>query len=93
MDSLATLELRNRLQAGLRESLPAALAFHYPNVETLVGFLATGLIKEPNATNDEPAKFAAERPAVQSHSRSDLNKLLAERMAALKDTLDRPTDT
>src|SRR5262249_26245573 len=46
MDSLATLELRNRLQAGLRESLPAALAFHYPNVETLVSFLATGLIND-----------------------------------------------
>jgi acyl transferase domain-containing protein/acyl-CoA synthetase (AMP-forming)/AMP-acid ligase II/acyl carrier protein/precorrin-6B methylase 2 len=92
MDSLATLELRNRLQAGLRESLPAALAFHYPNVETLVAFLATGLINEPNTTNDEPAGVPPELPTVQSNSRSDLNKLLAERMAALKDTLDRPND-
>ena len=92
MDSLATLELRNRLQAGLRESLPAALAFHYPNVETLVNFLATGLINDHNATNDEPAKVAPEPPAVQSHSRSDLTTLLAERIAALKDTLDRPND-
>lgn len=92
MDSLATLELRNRLQAGLRESLPAALAFHYPNVETLVNFLAEGVINDHNATNDEPAKVAPEQQAVQSHSRSDLNKLLAERMAALKNTLDRPND-
>jgi len=88
MDSLATLELRNRLQAGLRESLPAALAFHYPNVETLVNFLATGLINDHNATNDEPATVAPEQPATQSHSRSDLAKLLAERIAALKDTLE-----
>ncbi len=92
MDSLATLELRNRLQAGLRESLPAALAFHYPSVETLINFLATGLIKDDDATNDEPARVAPEQPAGQSHSRSDLAKLLAERMAALKDTLDRPND-
>jgi acyl transferase domain-containing protein/acyl-CoA synthetase (AMP-forming)/AMP-acid ligase II/acyl carrier protein/precorrin-6B methylase 2 len=92
MDSLATLELRNRLQAGLRESLPAALAFHYPNVETLVNFLATGLINDHNATNDEPAGAAPEQPGVQSHSRSDLAKLLAERIAALKDTLDQPND-
>ena len=90
MDSLSTLELRNRLQSGLRESLPAALAFHYPNLETLVGFLATGLIDEHHATNDAPEDVAPERPAVQSLSRSELNKLLAERMASLKDTLDRP---
>jgi acyl transferase domain-containing protein/acyl-CoA synthetase (AMP-forming)/AMP-acid ligase II/acyl carrier protein/SAM-dependent methyltransferase len=92
MDSLATLELRNRLQAGLRESLPAALAFHYPNVETLVNFLAAGLIKDHNGSGDAPAGVAPERPAVESHSRSDLTRLLAERMAALKDTLDRPND-
>jgi len=92
MDSLATLELRNRLQAGLRESLPAALAFHYPNVETLVNFLSTGLINDHIATNDEPAVVAPVQPSVQSHSRSDLTQLLAERMAALKDTLDRPND-
>jgi acyl carrier protein len=92
MDSLATLELRNRLQAGLRESLPAALAFHYPNVETLFNFLAAGLIDDHGAANDEPAEVAPEPPAAQSHSRSELARMLAARMAALKDTLDRPND-
>nr|AEH26538.1 polyketide synthase [uncultured Acidobacteria bacterium C5] len=88
MDSLSTLELRNRLQAGLRESLPAALAFHYPNLETLTSFLATGLIDAPIVTAVEP-HAALERPVPEILSRSDLDGLLAERMASLKDTLDR----
>jgi myxalamid-type polyketide synthase MxaC len=39
MDSLSSIELRNRLQRGLDRSLPATVAFDYPNVEVLVGFI------------------------------------------------------
>jgi acyl carrier protein len=88
MDSLSTLDLRNRLQTGLRESLPAALAFHYPNLETLTGFLATGLIENfdtPVETTTPPAA----PPLAAALSRSDLDTLLADRMASLKDTLKR----
>ncbi|HWI20148.1 MAG TPA: type I polyketide synthase, partial [Vicinamibacterales bacterium] len=86
MDSLATLELRNRLQAGLGESLPAALAFHYPNLETLTGFLATGVLEtKPEAA----APVAAPgQPVPPSGTGNDMDDLLA-RMASLKETLDR----
>jgi acyl carrier protein len=39
MDSLSSVELRNRLQRGLARTLPSTLAFDYPNVEALVAFL------------------------------------------------------
>ena len=39
MDSLTTLELRNRLQGSLGRALPSTLAFDYPNVGTLAAFL------------------------------------------------------
>ncbi|MEQ9363720.1 MAG: SDR family NAD(P)-dependent oxidoreductase, partial [Leptospirales bacterium] len=39
LDSLMTVELRNRLQKNLQCTLPSTLAFDYPNVETLSGFL------------------------------------------------------
>jgi hypothetical protein len=86
MDSLATLELRNRLQAGLGESLPAALAFHYPNLETLTGFLAGGVLNTAADTAAAPAAAPAQTPA--GGSGSEMDDLLA-RMASLKETLDR----
>lgn len=39
MDSLTSVEFRNRLQASLEHNLPATLAFDYPNVEVLVDYL------------------------------------------------------
>jgi acyl transferase domain-containing protein/acyl carrier protein len=40
MDSLTSLELRNRLQTSLGSSLPSTLTFDYPTVEELVDYLA-----------------------------------------------------
>jgi acyl transferase domain-containing protein/acyl-CoA synthetase (AMP-forming)/AMP-acid ligase II len=87
MDSLATLELRNRLQSGLGESLPAALAFHYPNLDTLTTFLADGVLGEP-ATVAAASPAAPELPEAPAASGS-LDDLLAARIASLKETLDR----
>ena len=39
LDSLMTVELRNRLQKNLQCALPSTLAFDYPNVEVLSVFL------------------------------------------------------
>jgi acyl transferase domain-containing protein len=40
MDSLMAIELRNRLQAALRTTLPATIAFDHPTVDALGGHLA-----------------------------------------------------
>jgi acyl carrier protein len=43
MDSLTSLELRNRLAAALRCTLPATVAFDHPNVEALAAFVHRAL--------------------------------------------------
>jgi myxalamid-type polyketide synthase MxaE and MxaD len=40
MDSLMTVELRRRLEAALDRTLPATIAFEYPNIGALASFLA-----------------------------------------------------
>ncbi|MCR9142861.1 MAG: SDR family NAD(P)-dependent oxidoreductase [bacterium] len=39
LDSLMTVELRNRLQANLETTLPSTMAFDYPNAEILADYL------------------------------------------------------
>ena len=39
MDSLTSVELRNKLQTSLDCSLPSSLAFDYPNIQSLTDYL------------------------------------------------------
>ncbi|MDP3718284.1 MAG: SDR family NAD(P)-dependent oxidoreductase [Acidobacteriota bacterium] len=43
MDSLTAIELRSRLQQGLEHALPVTVAFDYPSVPAMAGFLAKPL--------------------------------------------------
>jgi len=70
MDSLMTLELRNRLQAGLHYALPATLAFDYPTIAILTQYLLETLF--PAAT---PAADELE-PDLADLSRDQLKSLL-----------------
>jgi acyl transferase domain-containing protein/acyl carrier protein len=58
MDSLMTLELRNRLQKSVNMALPSTLAFKYPSVDELLVFLVTdifsGLFNEQTKPEDLP---------------------------------------
>lgn len=46
MDSLMSVELKRRLERGLGTSLPATLAFNYPNIRALASFLLARLSTE-----------------------------------------------
>jgi acyl transferase domain-containing protein len=47
MDSLTSVELRNLLQTALGRTLPSTLAFDFPNVSTLVDYLAGNVLTPP----------------------------------------------
>jgi acyl carrier protein len=44
MDSLTSVELRNKLQSSLKCSLPSSLAFDYPKIKDMVNYLAKDLL-------------------------------------------------
>ena len=48
--SLLAMELRNRLEASLARPLSATLAYNYPTIDALVGFLCA----EPSAVAPQP---------------------------------------
>jgi len=62
MDSLLSLELRNRLQGSLARSLPTTLTFNYPTIETLLEFLAGILELAPDTAGVAEPAPAPPRP-------------------------------
>jgi acyl-CoA synthetase (AMP-forming)/AMP-acid ligase II/surfactin synthase thioesterase subunit/acyl carrier protein len=71
LDSLRSLELRERLEKSLRIDLPAAVALRYPTIELLVPFLAArmGIALEGSSVPK------AERPAVEEQADNDHDRL------------------
>ncbi len=53
MDSLTSVELRNKLQASLERSLPSSLAFNYSTINKLVDYLAKELLVEKDRILDD----------------------------------------
>lgn len=53
LDSLLSIELRNRLQTNLACTLPPTLVFNYPTVETLTHYLLDDVLKLPAAAPAE----------------------------------------
>jgi acyl carrier protein len=78
LDSLLAVELRNALQADLKVSLPATMAFDYPTLSSLANHLLT-LLGLTSATQAEPALHSqpADTPADQI-SIDDLSEVDAE---------------
>jgi len=59
LDSLMALEFRNRLETALERSLPATLAWNYPTITQLAGYLDGLYAPEPAAAQAPPAEGAA----------------------------------
>jgi myxalamid-type polyketide synthase MxaE and MxaD len=78
LNSLMAMELRNRLEAALARPLSATLAWNYPTVEALVGFLAGDgkATPAPVAPKAPPTEPAAELATVAQLSDEDAARAL-----------------
>ena len=64
IDSLMSIELKNRLQVGLGRRLPGTLVFDYPTVASLVDFLAREVFGPGTASRErEPSRGQSEADA------------------------------
>jgi hypothetical protein len=91
MDSLTSIELRNRLQRSVGETLPSTLAFDYPTVDAMSRFLADEVLglspagdesEAPEARTDAPLAPAALLSKVEDLSDEEIDRLLATKIAA-----------
>jgi acyl carrier protein len=80
MDSIMTVQLRNRLQATLGVTLPATVAFEYPTVDALAGYL--GGVLAPNQDHAPEAPRPSKRASLlpEDLTEEELTALLAEKL-------------
>jgi myxalamid-type polyketide synthase MxaE and MxaD len=72
MDSLMSVELKNRLEREVGQSLPSTLTFNYPSVRALAGFLVSAVAPPATAVSEEPSDLA-----LDDMSEDDLASLLS----------------
>lgn len=83
MDSLMSVQLRNRLENRLGNFLPPTVALEYPTVEALTGYIANEVFKlTQNTAETAPAK-ADDGAKLDDMSDAELMALLDDELAAL----------
>jgi acyl carrier protein len=91
LDSLMTLEFRNRLEQGLGLSLSATLVWNYPTVNDLSPYLAAkmnvALDAAPQVTAPPPKTDAAPTPEPDQLSSEEIAALLADELASVDQLL------
>jgi natural product biosynthesis luciferase-like monooxygenase protein len=90
MDSLMALELKNRLQASLGLTIPSTLAFTYPDVHAISGYLVQRLFPEAtpreavSAEDSEIEKRVLDATTqIQDLDESELESLLTQKVESL----------
>lgn len=83
MDSLMSVQLRNRLENKLGCALPPTVALEYPTVEGLTGYIAQEVFKLGSTTPAEPAEKADDAEKLDDLSDAELLSLLDDELAAL----------
>ncbi|MDB6055950.1 MAG: stiG, partial [Verrucomicrobiales bacterium] len=81
MDSLTSVELRNRLQSGLQIPLPSTLTFKYPNLDTLTAFVEREMASTRNSGALSSNKAGIE---LDNEAGEHLDALMDEKLEALE---------
>ncbi len=84
MDSLITVELRNRLQATLGVSVPTTLGFEYPTIEKLADYLLEQLFPSKPSQKEESSESQRDtviREEIEQLSTEDLLAQLTSELA------------
>ncbi len=76
IDSLGAIELSNRLQTSLNNSLPSTLTFDYPTVSQLANYLAEKLFAVGREETPSELVSVSEREAVQQLTEAEAEALL-----------------
>ena len=93
MDSLMSVELKNRLESGLGHPLASTLRFNYPNVGALTGYLMDELNLHASAAAEEATRDSLPGAAgagvedggySDEMSEDDLAAMLASRLRELR---------
>ena len=83
MDSLMAVELRNRLQRHLGRPLPSTLAFDYPTIESLTGYLLEEVMAFRVLASPPPSEETEELATLQTLSDAAVKRLIAEELQSL----------
>ena len=93
LDSLMSIELRNRLEDGLRVVLPVSLIWNYPTVHAVTTFLAeeigVSFEKDETALIETSLDNVENAPdtELENLSKAELDALLKEELEAMEDLL------
>ncbi|NEO42198.1 MAG: SDR family NAD(P)-dependent oxidoreductase [Moorea sp. SIOASIH] len=88
MDSLTSVELRNKLQSSLKCSIPSTLAFDYPKLNKLVDYLAQQLnlidaqddteLRSPNPCEEKSSELSDASPLTEVELEASFIKEIEE---------------
>jgi acyl carrier protein len=97
MDSLMALELKTTLEGKLGYTLPPTIAFEYPTIEALAGYLANKVLRldasEPPAEevvdDQEQVRLEEAIAELEDSSEDDLVSLLADELLKIDERRSR----
>jgi len=89
MDSLMAVELKNALDEAVGKNLPATIAFEYPTIDALAGYLLTDVLPLTSESSEDTSETTSpEAPETTAESEDeialpDLDDLSEEELEAL----------